>query len=64
MGKNWKTTIFGAVAGLAALLHSQGVRIGHIGSGDAITVAGSLAALLLGLYAADASKGGGGLLNR
>jgi hypothetical protein len=54
--KHLKTTIFGALAGLTALLHSQGVTIGHIGSGDVVGLFQSVFMALTGYYAADSTK--------
>ncbi|HEX8711845.1 MAG TPA: hypothetical protein VF730_08230 [Terracidiphilus sp.] len=51
-----RTSITGvliAVSTVAAVLSQQGVTLGHAGSGTVVTLAGSLAAALLGLLARD-----------
>jgi hypothetical protein len=57
--KHPKTSITGAliaVATVASVLSQQGVAIGHIGAGTAVTLAGSLATALLGLLARDPAQ--------
>jgi len=54
--KHPKTSITGvliAVSTVAGILSQQGVAIGHVGTGTVVTLAGSLAAALLGLLARD-----------
>lgn len=54
-----KTSITGvliAVATVASVLSQQGVAIGHVGAGTAVTLAGSLATALLGLLARDPAQ--------
>ena len=65
--KHPRTTATGvliAVASVAGVLAQQGVTLGHMGSGNAVTLAGALATALLGLLArdpgGDAKTGGTG----
>lgn len=54
--KHPKTSLTGvliAVATAASVLSQQGIAMGHIGAGTAVTLAGSLATALLGLLARD-----------
>lgn len=58
--KNWKTTLFGAIASLPALLHGLGVsNIGHVGSGDWLTLFGGIGTVLFGWYSKDKNVTGG-----
>lgn len=56
MTKNALTTIFGSIAGIAAGAHQIGITIGHIGSGDVVTLLGAVSTVLFGYFAADAKK--------
>jgi hypothetical protein len=58
--KNWKTTLFGILAALPALLHSVGVAgFGHLGSVSIDTAISSVGVLLLGWFAKDKNVTGG-----
>lgn len=58
--KNWKTTLFGALAALPALLHGIGVSgVGHLGNGDWSTLVGGIGTMLLGWYSKDKNVTGG-----
>lgn len=57
--KNWKTTLFGFLLGAPALLHSLGVNVGHIGSGDWLTFIAGIGSVGLGLSAKDSNVTGG-----
>ncbi|HEV2324968.1 MAG TPA: hypothetical protein VGS10_13545 [Terracidiphilus sp.] len=57
--KHPRTSVTGvliAVATIAGVLSQQGVAIGHVGAGTAVTLAGSLATALLGLLARDPAQ--------
>lgn len=57
--KHPKTSVTGvliAIATVAGVLSQQGVTIGHIGAGNVITLAASLATALLGLLARDPAQ--------
>ena len=52
--KNILTTIFGVLAAIPAIAHTVGVtNIGHIGSGDVLTLLQGLGVLGLGYFAKD-----------
>jgi hypothetical protein len=51
--KDWKTTLFGALAGIGMVLHNSGIAIGHFGGTDFTTVLTAVSTLLLGLHAVD-----------
>jgi hypothetical protein len=59
MGKNWLTSIFGLLAGIPLLLHQSGVTVGHLGSGDWLTLISAIGAAGLGLSAKDHNVTGG-----
>lgn len=62
--KNWKTTLFGVMAALPALLHAVGIAgIGHVGSVSVDTAIGAVGTALLGWYAKDKNTTGGNVLN-
>lgn len=52
---NWKTTLAGIVLAASTYAQQAGIKVGHIGSADFVSAAGSIAALLLGFYAKDTS---------
>ena len=54
MWRHRLTSIFGAIAGIAEMIHRQGITIGHIGNTDAVAFTGALALIGLGLSAGDA----------
>jgi hypothetical protein len=57
--KHPKTSITGvliAVATISSVLSQQGVSFGHAGAGTVVTLAGSLATALLGLFARDPAQ--------
>lgn len=59
--KNWKTTLFGVIASLPALLPVLGIQhFGHLGSGSIDQVIGGIGALLLGFFAKDSNVTGAG----
>ncbi len=61
-GKNWKTTLLGAIAGLtqvAGALYSGGIHIGHWGATDFTQLVAGIGTLLLGAYAKDHNVTGG-----
>jgi hypothetical protein len=51
--KHLRTTLAGAFAGFLAILHNQGVSVGHIGSADFVSLLQAIAMALTGFYAAD-----------
>lgn len=59
IGKNWLTSLFGLLAGVPLLLHQSGVTIGHLGSGDWLTLISAIGAAGLGLAAKDSTTTGG-----
>lgn len=56
MQKNWLTSLFGMLAGIPLLLHQTGVTVGHLGSGDWLTLISAIGTAGLGLSAADSGK--------
>jgi hypothetical protein len=56
MWRHRLTSIFGAIAGTAELMHRQGITIGHVGNSDVVALVGGLALIGLGLSAADALR--------
>ena len=66
MGANWKTTLFGVLAGIAQItpvLTGEGIHVGHWGGSDFLQIGGGIATLLLGLYAKDKNVTGGTIQN-
>jgi hypothetical protein len=57
--KNWKTTLFGALAALPSFLHGIGINIGHVGQGDWLTFVQGLFIAGVGLAAKDRNVTGG-----
>ncbi len=57
--KNWKTTLFGVLAGLPMLLGGIGVHFGHLGVVSVDQAIGGVGALLLGFFAKDHNVTGG-----
>jgi hypothetical protein len=51
--KNWKTTLFGLIAAIPQLLLAYGVHVGHIGSGDFLSLLSALGIAGAGYYATD-----------
>lgn len=65
--KNWKTSLFGALAAIAQLapvLSHAGVQVGHWGGSDFLQVGAGVSTLLLGLYAKDSNVTGGTVANK
>lgn len=59
MKKNWLTTLFGLLAGVPAILHTSGVNIGHLGSGDWLSFISGIGMLGIGAAAKDSNVSGG-----
>lgn len=55
--KNWKTTLFGSLAGIATLLQMQGIHVGHVGNGDFLGLFNALLIAAMGYVASDKKQG-------
>lgn len=56
---NWKTTLAGlliSIVTITGVLASQGVTLGHAGTGTVVTLIGAVATALLGVIARDPGK--------
>ena len=60
MGKNWITSLFGALAGIPLVLQQAGVHVGHLGNGDWLSLISALGVAGLGLSAKDSNTTGAG----
>lgn len=60
--KNWKTSLFGILAGIGLVsqtLSSGGFHVGHVGAGDVLGLIGGVCAAVVGVVAKDHNVTGG-----
>ena len=53
MRSSWRTSIFGILLGLIAVAQQYGIKVGKVGNGDWLGLAGAAAAVGLGASARD-----------
>lgn len=63
MGANWKPTLFGLIAGIAAILSEQGVTIAPIGKSNLVALIGAISVFLLGYFSKSKEVTGGTVAN-
>ncbi len=53
MRRSWKTTLFGVILGIVGAAQQYGIKVGHVGNGDWLGLAGIVSAVGLGASARD-----------
>ncbi len=50
---SWRTTLFGLILGAVGVAQQYGIKVGRVGNGDWLGLAGTMAAVGLGASARD-----------